>query len=608
MEAATGLAGGLRQEDSEEEEVDQDRPFYRSPAGMREEPLAAPVTRVETLGIFFAFFIVYALLGFRLIDLHVVNFDALDRLSRAFMVWYNDPPKLASIGFSLPPIGTLVLVPFAAIKGLVTSGWALPLSSALFGAGALVFINRLLAMGDMLRTPRLLLVLLVAVNPMFAYYAMNGSGDVAGLTFVAFGLFCIIGWGRNGSARYLIGAGLAFSLAVLTNYEYIVWAIFVAFVISAALTKDDRDRFEVEGSVIAYLAPIMYMLGVWIFLNAVVLGDPFAWVTPSTELAPVNAVSSGSPEFSLLEALGNALRIQLIFPVALLAIPLLLVADARRGIGGGLALLLVINILYSVVMAAIAGSVDVIELRDALPAIVAGCAGIAWAYLRAEQMRNLTMGLTILFAVLALPLAWWQMQTYPHQNLEQAFTRAVATGEDQEGSASRGGFQVGVAPEREMAAYIEDLGVDGNAILTDNARTYGVINLTGDPGLFFDRVDKGDTVWNSILDNPQGKVDYFLVEKTDADLILQEYPGADNGDVGGLEPVVSNQRYVLLQVDPARAPGEESSDSSTSSTGTTDAPPANSTSAPPPSGTIAPPTNSTSAPPAPATTTTQTTP
>ena len=55
------------------------------------------------------------------------------------------------------------------------------------------------------------------------------------------------------------------------------------------------------------------------------------------------------------------------------------------------------------------------------------------------------------------------MQTYPHQNLEQAFTRAIVTGEDQEGTASRGGFQVGIAPEREMANYIEDLGVDGNA-------------------------------------------------------------------------------------------------------------------------------------------------
>lgn len=606
MEAATPLAGRRtlppREEPVDEGPMIDDRERYSSHAGIREEPLAAPVTRIETLGIFLVFGVLYALLGFRLVDLHVVNFDALDRLSRAFMVWYNDPPKLASIGFSLPPIGTFVLIPFAAVKGLVTSGWALPLSSAFFGAGALVFINKMFAMGDMVRGARLLLVLLVGINPMFAYYAMNGTGDAAHLLFASFGLFCLLGWGRNGSARYLIGAGLALSLATLTRYEYIAWAIFIAFVISVALTRDGRDKAEVEGSVIAYLAPVMYALGIWVFLNAVVLGDPFAWISQASGSAPVNAVSSSAPDFSLIDAIGNALRVQLVFPVAIVAVPLLLLTDARQRIGGGLALLILINIAYSVISAAVAGSVDVIELRNALPAMVAGCAGIAWVYLRAESLRALVWGLTIVLAVIALPLAWAQMQSFPHQNLEQAFTRAISTGEDQEGSASRGGFQVGVAPEREMANFIEDLDVDGNAILTDNARTYGVINLTGEPGLFFDRVDRGDIEWQSVLANPQGKVDYFLIEKTDADLILEEYPGADNGEVDGFELITSNERYGLLEVGETTAAASTDSDeapSSGTSSGTTTAPPANSTSAPPPSTTPTPPTAGSSDTPAP---------
>ena len=133
------------------------------------------------------------------------------------MVWYNDPPKLAAIGFSLPPIGTFVMVPFAAFRGLVTSGLAIPLSSAVFGALALTSINRMFAMADMGRGARLLIVLLIGINPMWAFYSMNGTGDAAYLFFVSFALFCLIGWGRNGSARYLIGAGLAMSLACLTE-------------------------------------------------------------------------------------------------------------------------------------------------------------------------------------------------------------------------------------------------------------------------------------------------------------------------------------------------------------------------------------------------------
>ena len=192
----------------------------------REEAVAFPIHRLETWGIFLLFGIFYTLVGYKIVaDLHVVSFDALDRLTRAFMVWYNDPPKLAAIGFSLPPIGSFVLVPFAAVRELVTSGLALPLSSAIFGAAALTAVNRMFAMADMARGARLLLVLLIGLNPMFAWYSMNGTGDAAYLFFAAFGLFCMIGWGRNGSARYLIGAGLAFSLACLTKYEFIIWAL-----------------------------------------------------------------------------------------------------------------------------------------------------------------------------------------------------------------------------------------------------------------------------------------------------------------------------------------------------------------------------------------------
>lgn len=560
MESATIPAGrpGVA-EDPDAPRYDERR--HVSLAGMQEEPQAAPVTRLETLGIFLGFGVLYMLLGFRLIDLHVINFDALDRLTRAFMVWYNDPPKLASIGFSLPPLGTLVLVPFAAIKGLVTSGLALPISSAIFGAGTLTFVNRMFAMADMVRGARLLIVLLVGLNPMFAFYAMNGTGDMAYMMFAAFGMFCMLGWGRNGSARYLIGAGLAFAVAVIARYEFIIWALVLAFLVSGSLTAKGKDKDEVQGSVIAYLAPIMYALGIWIFLNAVVLGDPFAWVSQASSSAPVNAVSSSAPDFSVIEALSNALRIQLIFPISLVAIPMLLFGT-RDAVGYGIAILIVVNIAWSVVSAAVAGSVDVIELQDALPGMIAGCAGIAWCYLRAESMRALLWAVTVGLALISLPLAWSQMQSFPHQNLEQAFTRAIFTGEDQEGTASRGGFQVGIAPEREMARFIEDQGLDPNEVLTDNARTFGVIALTGRPDLFFDRVDKGDTEWQKVVDAPQGKVDYVLVQRTDADLILQAYPGIDVGDADGFDPIVSNERYALVAVDPTASSSTSGDDDS----------------------------------------------
>jgi hypothetical protein len=521
------------------------------PEVAREETPAFPVTWVETLAIFVLFGLFYTLLGFRIVaDLHVVNFDALDRLTRAFMVWYNDPPKLAAIGFAFPPLASFVLVPFAAVRALVTSGLALPLSSALFAAGALTFFNRTFAAADMARGARLLLVLLIGLNPMFAFYAMNGTGDAAYMLFASFALFALVAWGRSGSARYLIAAGLAVALAALTKYEFIAWAFMIAFIIAWTLNARERDKSEVEASTIAYMAPIAYALGIWIFFNAVVLGNPFEWVTLAGESAPVNAVASAAPGFDLLDALGNVLRIQLIFPATLVAVPLLLLnAGGSRGpVAIGFVLLLAVNIAYGVISAAVEGSVNVIELRDALPAMMIGIAGFAWLYLQWHDARPLVYAALAALCVLALPTAWSQMKSYPHQNLEEAFTRAVATGDDQEGSASRGGFQVGIAPENEMAKFIDDQEIPDRAILTDNSRTYGVIALTGHPELFFDRVDEGDAVWLDVLEEPQDEVEFMLVERSDADLIADRYPGAIDGEVPFLETIVSNDRYVLFGV------------------------------------------------------------
>ena len=182
------------------------------------------------------------------------------------------------------------------------------------------------------------------------------------------------------------------------------------------------------------------------------LGDPFEWVSLAGNSTPVNAIASASPGFDLLDAIGNALRIELIFPATLVAIPLLFFAGGgeRATLSIGFSLLIILSILYSIIGAAIQGSVDTIELSDALPGMLAGIAGFAWVYL--NGMRGIAMVGLVVLSVIALPLAWWQMESYPHQNLEQAFTRAISTGEDQEGTGSRGGYQVGIAPESEMAS------------------------------------------------------------------------------------------------------------------------------------------------------------
>jgi len=99
---------------------------------------------VENAGLFLAATAAYGALGLWLVlREHVLVYDGLARLSHAYFVWWNAPPKLTAIGFVWPPIATLMFLPFAAIKPLATSLAALPLSSAVFGALLLVMLNRL---------------------------------------------------------------------------------------------------------------------------------------------------------------------------------------------------------------------------------------------------------------------------------------------------------------------------------------------------------------------------------------------------------------------------------------------------------------------------------
>ena len=510
------------------------------------------VPKREALLVFCGFGLLYLLVGLWVVgQLNVVNVTGLERLAHASMAWYGDPPKLAAVGFETAPVGTLLLAPFALISGLVTSAVALPLAAAPCAAGALVFVDRTLALGSVERGPRLLLVALVGLNPMFAYYATNGSGDAAALLFAAIGLFCLIRWGSRDSPRYLVGAGLAFAIGALTSYELIFWGILAAFVVSGVLTTAGRNRSEVEGSVIAFLAPLMYALGTWILLNAVILGDPFAWISRGDGAVAINALAGPRPPFELGTAFADALSAQLIFPVALAALPLLLLY-ARDAIGLGLASLVVAGVAYPIVAAAVAGYADAVELRSALPAVVAGVAGIAWVHLRAPEHRRFIRAVAVVGAVAALPLAWTQMNSFPNQDLEQAFARAISSGDDQEGRASEGGLQAGIAPEREMADFIAARDIGAGRILTDESRTFGVIALTGTPELFLDRAAVGADEWDEIAAAPGEAADYALVARTGGDGILAAYPGADEGSSEAFAPVVANDRYALLQVvDPA---------------------------------------------------------
>lgn len=533
------------------------RELYAVPESEREigSP-TLPKTMLEGALIALAAAIVYAIVGYlTVVDAHIVQFNALERLADAYLAWWNDPPKLAAIGLEIPPVGTLVFLPLALIKPLATSLVALPLVTAVAGGAALAMLNTLLARCEIGRGVRYALVALLAVNPLFVFYAANGSPEALGFFLAAAALLALVSWGLMDETRYLVGAGMAMGAAVLTDYTYLAWALAIMLAIAFVGPGARGGQAKLRSSLLLFLTPVAYSILVWSVLNAVILDDPFRWV----EIGSTQAITNLDPAVTEIPAsfgtaLGDLAEAVLgAAPLAFLALPLLLIsAVARRdAVGYGLVFVLLLAAGAVVGEALLEDRADVVSLAAVLPLTAAALAAAAWLHRTEEGGRPVIALAMLVIAAAALPLAWNAMRSYAYQDQEQAFTRFLETGDSQEGTESRGGYRVGIDPELAMADYIKSqLRPAKNSILTDSSFTYGVILLSGRPDLFVDRADLEEGEWLALRDRPFGEVDYMLVADDGRnDLISSNYPGIELGAVPGLVPIFHTDRYVLLQVD-----------------------------------------------------------
>jgi hypothetical protein len=517
-----------------------------------------PDTKREGLVIAVAAAVIYAIVGYlTVVHGHVVQFDALDRLADTYMAWWNDPPKLSAIGLSLAPVGTLVFLPLALIKPLATSLVALPLVTAVAAGGALTMLNTLLARCEIGSGIRYAILALVGINPMFVFYAANGSPEALGLFLAAAALLALISWRIMDETRYLVGAGMAMGVAVLVDYTYLTWALAILLAIAFVGPGPRGGQAKLRSSLLLFLTPIAYAILVWTILNAVILDNPWQWIETGVAQTIANvdpAVAQGPA--SLGPALGDLAETVLgVAPLAFLALPLLLVSalGSRDSLAWGLAGLLLLAAAAIVGDALLEDRADLVSLAAALPLAVASLAASAWLY-RAERSWRGFLGILMVAALaLAIPLSWNAMRNYEYQDQEQAFTRFLESGDSQEGTESLGGYRVGIDPELAMADYINDrLDPAKNSILTDSSFTYGVILLGGRPDLFVDRADLDEGAWMKVRDSPFGKVDYMLVASNgNTDLIGATYPSLELGAVPGLVPIFHTDRYVLLQVERA---------------------------------------------------------
>lgn len=510
----------------------------------------------ESALVFVFFTVAYSLFGHWLVvDMHVVGFETLDRLNRALMVWHNDPAKLSAIGFDYPPLATLLIAPLAIWRDFVTSMAVVPVASAVFAAITMVGLNTMMRRALVAGPLRYALLLALGANPLVLLYASTGTRHFVWIAFVVTGLGALFAWYITADVRFVMLAGIAYAVAALAGYSSLTFFVLSAILVGAVLARLGADGTEVEGTVVGFAAPTVYVIALWTVFNLILLLSPFAWITRSSD----SASSGGLDTFSAVELLEATGRLVLYgAPIAIVVLPALIFAGLARSnpFALWLGVLLGASILMPAVSVALRLTDSPMLMRNALPVLLLSVIGAIWLARSAEEGSTLVAALVIVGLLLSIPWTLNAMKTYRYQNLEAPFAAALTTGESQEGAETLNGERVGIVSEQAMAEYIRNNVSRKNSILTDNAQTYAVMLLTGRPELFFDRVDESDGPWKEAARDPAGAagdgdsgVLYMLMSTSDnGDLLTKLYPDAAAGNDAQLQVVYRTPRYVLVGV------------------------------------------------------------
>lgn len=498
----------------------------------------------------FAFFtIAYTLFGhWVVVDMHVVGFETLDRLNRALMVWHNDPAKLSAIGFDYPPLATLLIAPLAVFRNFVTSMTVVPLASAMFAAITMVAFNTMMRRALVSGPLRYAVLLALGANPLVLLYASTGTRHFVWIAFVVTGLGALFAWYITADVRFVMLAGISYAFAALSGYSSLTFFLLSAIMVGAILASLGADGTEVEGTVVGFGAPTVYVIALWTVFNLILLGRPFAWITRSSD----SAASGGLDQFSGVELLRATGELVLYgAPIAIVVLPALIIAGFARGnpFALWLGVLLGATILTPAMAIVLRLTDSPMLMRNALPILMLSVIGAIWLARSADEGSTLVAAMIVVGLVLSIPWTLQEMKTYRYQNLEAPFAAAITTGESQEGAETLNREKVGIVSEQAMAEYIKNNITRDNSILTDNAQTYAVMLLTGHPEYFVDRIDQSDGPWKEIARDPATKIDYILMSTADnGDLLTKLYADAASGSDPQLEVVYPTPRYVLVRV------------------------------------------------------------
>ncbi|GAA4700320.1 hypothetical protein [Nocardioides conyzicola] len=520
----------------------------------------------ESAAVFAGFTGFYIWFGYwMVVKMHVIGFETLDRLNRALMIWHNNPAKLSALGFDYPPLATLLVSPLAIFPAVTSSLIAVPIASAVFAGLTMLALNTMMRRAQLIAPLRYAALIALGANPLFLLYASGGARQFIWISFVVVAMGAVMAWYITADVRFVMLAGLAFSVAALSGYGSLLWFVLTAMMIGAILAKLGADGSEVEGTTVGFAVPTAYVIALWTVFNLILLAKPFYWITAASD------TGGGDPgTFTGVELLQDTASLVLYgAPIAIVVLPVLIFVGIARN--NPLALWLGVLLGAAIVSPALSVALKLtdspMQMRNALPILLFSVIGAVWIARSAESNNMIVSIALIVLLLVSIPWTFQAMKSYRYQNLESNFAAAISTRDSQEGAKTLSGSIVGDRDEQATAEYITANITDQNSILTDNSQTYAVMLLTGRPDLFVDRVDESDGPWKAIARDPALHVNYMLIFTGGNDLLSQMYPNAADGSDPRLPVIYRTDRYVLLGVPPNFDPDGGTTANQTSSEG-----------------------------------------
>lgn len=237
-----------------------------------------------------------ALLGGALLHMDTPSREALilDGICRQLAANTTEGRQALVSSAWCPPLPVLMRLPFALALPVKELPVASLIVSALFGAGCVSLLLRVLDRWGVGR-PRYLFAAAMGLDPAFIGEALRGTSGTAALFFILLSAYGLSGWVSSRNLRSLSYFAFGSALLLLTRFESAPWLAAGFLLLAGDLVVRPALRGQRQAVLILALLPTVYGFGLWVLMNWLIMGDALYFLRSLA--SPVwGAANSLSPE------------------------------------------------------------------------------------------------------------------------------------------------------------------------------------------------------------------------------------------------------------------------------------------------------------------------